>query len=601
MMQRSWSLLASALLLAAPLHAGGVRDGEVRAVSLVPASGRAELVIQVQGDVQVSDRTLTDPNRIVLDITGATLAAGMDQRIGYDGVKRAGVLNVRVRQYAPDVVRVVLDVEHLMAYRVERSTGAITVSFGAQQGFAAWNGNAAAVAAMVPAERPAAPAPQPAASGREEATLSRAMGRTQNRPIPRITVSWNNASIEEVVAGFQGVSGLSIIIGKGVKANVTAEIVDKPWTEAFYAILASQGLSMQEMPGGILRVDAPANLAEIDSLEPTQTAVVRVNYARVAELANSLKGVLTPKRGSVIPDTATNSVIITDTKTNLPNVVDFVTQLDLRPKQVSIQAKIIFVDRTDLEQLGFKYDIGSRNQFYNRIIQRPDPLKGGQPYDPGVNVVNLGGNEVAAIGNATAVLQNPALDLMFSTAIGGFSITSFLNALEQVDLSDVQAEPTITTQDNKQATIRVGEDIPVRVIDANAPTAAGQAARANVQFRETGIKLLVTPHVTNDGQISLDLATERSSLQTLAAADLGFIIAKQETKNQILVSDGETAVIGGLTVTTVEKSRSGIPLLSSLPLIGSLFSFSTTRENRKDLIILVTPRVLGDSRAVPES
>jgi type IV pilus assembly protein PilQ len=601
MMQRSWSLLASALLLAAPLHAGGARDGEVRAVSLVPASGRAELVIQVQGDVTVSDRTLTDPNRIVLDITGATLAAGMDQRIGYDGVKRAGVLNVRVRQYAPDVVRVVLDVEHLVAYRVERSTGAITVSFGAQQGFTAWNGNAAAAAGVLAAEPAAAPAHQPAATGREEATLSRAMGRTQNRPIPRITVSWNNASIEEVVAGFQGVSGLSIIIGKGVKANVTAEIVDKPWTEAFYAILASQGLSMQEMPGGILRVDAPANLAEIDSLEPTQTAVVRVNYARVAELANSLKGVLTPKRGTVIPDTATNSVIITDTKTNLPNVVDFVTQLDLRPKQVSIQAKIIFVDRTDLEQLGFKYDIGSRNQFYNRIIQRPDPLKGGQPYDPGVNVVNLGGNEVSAIGNATAVLQNPALDLMFSTAIGGFSITSFLNALEQVDLSDVQAEPTITTQDNKQATIRVGEDIPVRVIDANAPTAAGQAARANVQFRETGIKLLVTPHVTNDGQISLDLATERSSLQTLAAADLGFIIAKQETKNQILVSDGETAVIGGLTVTTVEKSRTGIPLLSSLPLIGSLFSFSTTRENRKDLIILVTPRVLGDSRAVPES
>jgi type IV pilus assembly protein PilQ len=601
MMQRSWSLLASALLLAAPLHAGGARDGEVRAVSLVPASGRAELVIQVQGDVQVSDRTLTDPNRIVLDITGATLAAGMDQTIGYDGVKRAGVLNVRVRQYTPDVVRVVLDVEHLMAYRVERSTGAITVSFGAQQGFTAWNGNAAAAAAVVAAEPAAAAARPPAASGREEATLSRAMGRTQNRPIPRITVSWNNASIEEVVAGFQGVSGLSIIIGKGVKATVTAEIVDKPWTEAFYAILASQGLSMQEMPGGILRVDAPANLAEIDSLEPTQTAVVRVNYARVAELANSLKGVLTPKRGSVIPDTASNSVIITDTKTNLPNVVDFVTQLDLRPKQVSIQAKIIFVDRTDLEQLGFKYDIGSRDQFYNRIIQRPDPLKGGQPYDPGRNIVDLGGNEVAAIGNATAVLQNPAIELMFSTAIGGFSISAFLNALEQVDLSDVQAEPTITTQDNKQATIRVGEDIPVRVIDANAPTAAGQAARANVQFRETGIKLLVTPHVTNDGQISLDLATERSSLQTLAAADLGFIIAKQETKNQILVSDGETAVIGGLTVTTVEKSRSGIPLLSSLPLIGSLFSFSTTRENRKDLIILVTPRVLGDGRAVPES
>jgi type IV pilus assembly protein PilQ len=604
MKHRSLSLLASALFLAAPLSAGPAREGEVRAVSLVPTSGRAELVIQVQGDVQVTDRTLSNPNRIVIDITGATLAAGLDHSGSYDGVKRAGVLNVRMRQYTPDVVRVVLDVEQLMAYRVERSTGAITVSFGAEQQFVAWNGGNSTPAPRMAQEIPArAPTPVVAAEpmSREDAMLSRSLGRTQSRQVPRVTVSWNNASIEEVVAAFQAVSGLSIIIGKNVKATVTAEIRDKPWTEAFYAILASQGLSVQEMPGGILRVDAPANLAEIDSLEPTETAVVRVNYARVGELVNSLKGILTPKRGAAIPDTATNSVIITDTKSNLQAVVDFVSQLDLRPKQVSIQAKIIFVDRTDLEQLGFKYDIGSRNQFYNRIIQRPDPLKGGQPYDPGVNVVNLGGNEVAAIGNAGATLQNPAIDLMFSTAIGGFSITSFLAALEQVDLSDVQAEPTITTQDNKQATIRVGEDIPVRVIDANAPTAAGQAPRANVQFRETGIKLLVTPHVTNDGQISLDLATERSSLQTLAAADLGFIIAKQETKNQILVADGETAVIGGLTVTTVEKTRSGIPLLSSLPLIGSLFSFSTTRENRKDLIILVTPRVLDDGRAVPEA
>jgi type IV pilus assembly protein PilQ len=285
---------------------------------------------------------------------------------------------------------------------------------------------------------------------------------------------------------------------------------------------------------------------------------------------------------------------VTDTRSRIASISDFVRGLDIRTPQLTIQAKIIFVDRTDLEQLGFKYDIGTRNQFYNQLIQRPDPLKGGGPYDPGINVVNLGGNELAALGNAEVNVSHPALNLLFSTAIGGFSITSFLQALEQVDLSDIQAEPTITTQDNKQATIRVGEDIPVRIIDANSPTAAGQAVRANVQFRETGIKLMVTPHVTNDGQISLDLATERSSLQTLAAADLGFIIAKQETKNQLLVADGETAVIGGLTVTTVEKSRSGIPLLSSLPLIGSLFSFSSTKENRKDLIILVTPRVIND-------
>ena len=597
-MNRTWSLLASVVLLAAPptVAASPSGEGEVRAVSLVPAAGRAELVIQVRGTVDVTDRTLTDPNRIVLDLAGATIAAGMGSN--YDGVKRAGVLNVRVRQYTPDVVRVVLDMERLVPYRVERTGESIRVSFGAEQEFLAWNGaGAAATAAPEPVREVEVEAP---AAARSPVPM-RAAAPVQQRSVPRLTVKWYNASIEEVIAGFQNISGLSIILGKGVKATVTADINDKPWPEAFYAILASQGLSAQEMPGGIIRVDAPQNLAEIDSLEPLQTGLVKVNYARVGELVASLKGVLTPKRGNAYPDTASNSIIITDTKSNLQNVIDFVAQLDLRPKQVSIQAKIIFVDRTDLEQLGFKYDIGSRNQFYNRIIQRPDPLQGNQPYNPGVNVINLGGNEIAAIGNAYATVSNPAIDLVFSTALGGFSITSFLQALQQVDLSDVQAEPTITTQDNKQAQIRVGEDIPVRVIDANAPTAAGQAVRANVQFRETGIKLLVTPHVTNDGQISLDLATERSSLQTLAAADLGFIIAKQETKNQILVQDGETAVIGGLTVTTVEKNRGGIPLLSSLPLIGNLFSFSTTRENRKDLIILVTPRVIGENQAVPES
>ncbi len=594
MIRRSWSLLAGVLLvgpIGRPLPAN--RDGEVRAVSLVPASGRAELVIQVQGAVEVADRTLTDPNRIVLDLSGATLSPDV-VRSGYDGVKRAGVLNVRLSQYTPTVVRIVLDVERLVPYRVERGPDAIRVSFGSEQGFLAWNGPSAA-AAPIAVELPVRAAPVPAPQPRP----------VQVRTGQRISVSFNNASIEDVVSLFQRVSGKSIILGKDIKRTVTAEINDQPWPEAFNAILAAQGLSAQEMQGGIIRVDAPQNLAEIDSLEPRETRIVRVNYARVGELVGSLKGVLS-KRGTASPDTATNSIIVTDTKTNIDNVVDFVTQLDLRPKLVSIQAKIIFVDRTDLEQLGFKYDIGSRTQFYNSVVGRPDPATGGlKPYPPVISVVDLGGNQLAAVGNATSIISSPAIDLMFSTAIGGFSFTSFLQALETAELSDVQAEPTITTQDNKQATIRVGEDIPVRVIDvASSQASAGTVARANVQFRETGIKLLVTPHVTNDGQISLDLATERSSLQTLTAADLGFIIAKQETKNQLLVADGETAVIGGLTVTTVEKLRSGIPLLSSLPLIGRLFSFSSTKENRKDLIILVTPRVLSDGSAAavpPES
>ncbi|KAB2855229.1 MAG: type II and III secretion system protein, partial [Bauldia sp.] len=242
-----------------------------------------------------------------------------------------------------------------------------------------------------------------------------------------------------------------------------------------------------------------------------------------------------------------------------------------------------------------KYDLATGGQFYNKIIQRPDPNKEGEPYLPGVNVVDLGGNAISAIANADAIVSSSALDLTYSIALGGFTLSSFLSALERVDLTDVQTEPVITTKDNKKASLLVGEEIPLRVIDASSlGGGAGQAPRATVQFKEVGIKLNVTPHVTNNRQIVLDIETERSAVKLLSAADLGFSIDKQNTKNEILVSDGETAVIGGLTVTTVTRAKTGIPLLGSLPIIGSLFSFTINTENRKDLIILVTPRIVDD-------
>jgi type IV pilus assembly protein PilQ len=350
------------------------------------------------------------------------------------------------------------------------------------------------------------------------------------------------------------------------------------------------------MPGGIIRVDAPSALAELDSLEPLETQVLRVNYARAGELGRSVEGILTKNRGKVNADTASNSLIITDTKSRLVSIVDFARGLDIRTPQVSIQAKIIFVDRTDLEQLGVKYDLGSSNQFFNKLVQRPDPNgEPGDVYPSNVNVVDLGGNAVSAIANANSDIPLSAIDLVFSTALGGYSLTAFLSALERVELSDVQAEPVITTLDNKKADIIVGEEVPVRIVDySTSGGAAGQQPRATVSFKETGIRLTVTPHVTNNRQILMSLKTERSSVKPLAAADLGFSIDKQATENQLLVADGETAVIGGLTVTTVQRTRNGIPLLSSLPLIGGLFSFSSNSENRKDLLILVTPRIVDD-------
>ncbi len=602
----SWSLVTAAVFsigATMPVRSPEPADGEVRAMSLVAAAGRAEFKVQIQGAISVSDFTLADPARVVVDLSGAILPQGF--KGSYDGVNRAGVVDMRVRQYDENVVRVVLVLDRLKPYTVVRTDEGISVSFGAEQTFATWTSGASV--ARMGAPRSAAPTPvivepteqvdvaEELPARPVDARQLVAVSPVQQRQEPRLTVSWDNASIQEVISGFQAISGRSIILGKAITVQVSAEIRDKPWPDAFKAILGAYGLSAQEVEGGIIRVDAPETLAAIDSLEPRQTDVLKVNYANAGELAGTVSGVVS-KRGKVIADTATNSLIITETRSALPAIMDFARGLDIRPPQIAIQAKIIFVDRTDVEQLGFRYDLASGNQFYNKIVQRPNPDEDNAPYLPGVNIVDLGGNAISAIANADAFVASSALDLTYSIALGGFSLSSFLSALERIDLTDVQTEPVITTKDNKRATLLVGEEIPIRIIDASSIGGAGGAApRATVQFKEVGIKLNVTPHVTNNRQIVLNIETERSAVKVLSAADLGFSIDKQSTKNEILVNDGETAVIGGLTVTTVTRAKTGIPLLSSLPILGGLFSFTSNTENRKDLIILVTPRILDDA------
>jgi type IV pilus assembly protein PilQ len=563
------------------VHADGPASGEVTGVSVQPSPGRADVIINVRGAVEVRDFMLENPNRLVLDVVGAKLK-GIPVSL-YDGIKRGGVVNLRYSQFKPDVVRIVLDLDRAMDYNVERVSDAVRVSFGTDQSFLAWSSNAplpAKAVAAKPAQRRQPEVRMPASR------LVRADAAAE----PRITVVWDRANIADVVAGFAAFSGRTIILGKDIKGEVTAEIRNQPWPQAFQAILASQGLSAQEMAGGIIRVDNPSALASLDSLEPLETSVVRVNYAKARDLTKSIEGSLTKGRGKVVADDNSNSLIITDTRSRIGNLTEFVQGLDIRTPQVSIKAKLVFVDRTDIEELGIKYDLGNNNQFFNKLIQRCcDPITN-QPYEPTVNVIDLGGNAVSGIGNAEGVIKGSALDLVFSTALGGFTLTSFLSALERADLSDIQAEPVITTLDNRKADILVGEETPVRVIDA---TSAGDA-KANVTFKETGIRLTVTPHVTSNRQIAMELHTERSSIQPVAAVDIGFVFQTQRADNQLLVNDGETAVIGGLTVTSVTNTRSGIPLLSGLPIIGKLFSFSSQTENRRDLIILVTPRIIDD-------
>ena len=304
----------------------------------------------------------------------------------------------------------------------------------------------------------------------------------------------------------------------------------------------------------------------------------------------------------MVADTTNNALVITDVQTRINDVESFVRGLDIRTPQVSIQAKIILVDRTDVEELGLQYDLGSPTQFFNKLVARLDST--GKPFTPDQTIVDLGGNSLSAIGNADQQVVNPALKLIFSTAIGNFTLSTFVQALQRVDLADVQAEPSVTTLDNRPAEVLVGDRVPIRVIDVSAVQTGGAAGRANVpratvQFQQTGINLKVTPHVTANRQILMQVHAERSAVKP-ASVDIGFTFQTQQADAQVLVNDGETIVMGGLTETDLTVTKSGIPFLVDLPIVGRLFGFTSQSEQRRDLIILITPHIVDDL-ATPSS
>lgn len=632
-MRRVWSLVAVCTLA---LGASGVparaahidNDGRqasrtaaspVTAVSIVAAQGRADVVIAVAGPVSVHDFTVDNPHRIVLDLTGARL----DASPVYDGIVRAGIANVRMAQFRPEVVRIVLDLERAQEYSVDRGEREIRVSIPSGQQFSAWHSAGEVVATAQPHVEAADPIADSMSQQRTSTGLDALIPVTvlQRPQAQRITVTYQEADIRDVLAAFAGFSGRTIVVGKDVQGTVTAEIKDQPWDVALQAILASQGLAASEDASGIITVDSYQNILAKQASEPLTTQIIKINYASAASLAQTVQGLLSKDcpqgalptagpaqqavgmgmpqcvtRGNISADSATNSLLITEVTSRLNSILAYVRELDVRTPQVALNAKVLSLNRTQIEQLGVSYDFGSRGTFFNTLLPRiPEGATTPGQFE---SQVTVDGQSFAGVGNARRRFgQSGALNLLFSTAIGGFSLSSFLDALTEHQLLEIQAEPSIVTLDNREARMFVGQETPVRVIDAGSAGQIGQPVRANVQFKEAGILLRVTPHITNNRQIQMTLEAEQSDLNVVGG-DLGFIINKRNARSQVLVNNAETAVIGGLMQTQKTRTKSGIPLLMNLPLIGRFFSQTDDREEKRDLMIMITPTIIDEGQPV---
>jgi type IV pilus assembly protein PilQ len=265
---------------------------------------------------------------------------------------------------------------------------------------------------------------------------------------------------------------------------------------------------------------------------------------------------ITSPRGSVEFEPGTNSVVISEVPARIDRIAQMIIDMDTKLRQVEIVAKMVDVDHRHARELGVSW-----------------------------SALNLAtNNAVGDVVTGQRVLS-PFSTVRVGTVQSWGDVNVIIDALERDNKANIVSNPKITTADNKEASILVGKEIPLIVSD--------EAGNPITELKKIGVILRVTPHVNSDGTITMDLHPELSDLAAEATVQGGVIINLQEADTRVVVKDGETAVIGGLISDTESMLRSGVPVLKDMPLLGPLFRYENKVSNKRELIIFVTPKIVG--------
>jgi len=400
-----------------------------------------------------------------------------------------------------------------------------------------------------------------------------------------ISVTFQETPIPDVLLAFARFSGRSIVSGQGVSGEVTAEILEQPWFETLRILMEAHELVVETIRPDLLRVDRiETQRARLERL-PLETRTFRVYHIEAHAVEASTVPLLTP-RGRVTVTEPTNTLVVTDTPEALDRVMRLVEALDSPPRGILISARIVLIHRSALNAVGVTYTLSPR---------RGEEVGGGSFGDgvgTGLNFMALGA-PVLRGGSSTA-------RLLRSLALGQADLATWIDALVSEQLAEVEAHPQLTVLENETASLLVGERIPIPTVQYPGPPDPegggviwGGAPPVSVRFEEVGIRLVVTPSIMNDGRIHLDLQAERSGVQWLEVAP-GFLVNTQEAATRLIVTEGQTAVIGGLTVTEATRAASSVPGLGRIPWIGRLFRSTREEQIQRDLLILVTPYLHPD-------
>jgi type IV pilus assembly protein PilQ len=425
-----------------------------------------------------------------------------------------------------------------------------------------------------------------------------------------VTLDFQNADIQNVLRIIADVSGLNIVTSDEVKGQITIRLKDVPWDQALDVVLESKDLSKMEL-GNVVRI-APADKIKAaqdriiasqkteEQLEPLYTIVIPVNFSKATEMINLLKGKeigIMTDRGSIVADSRTNVLIIKDTKKSVDAISTMIKRLDKPTPQVLIAARVVQADDSYSKSLGVAWGGMYRSQsgksFFgltgnqSQLSAQPTSLfdsvttPGGNPNWSSTTLptpayaVNFPSQAASGIGIQLGRLAGSAFDLDLRLTIG-----------EGTGTIKVLARPKVVTLDNKKATIKQGEKYPYVV--------RNQEGQLSTELKDIDLVLEVTPRIAFDGSINMEIVVKRNSLGAERNALGDPSIASREVQTEIMVKDGETAVIGGIIEEETHLTISQIPVLGDIPVIGWLFKSKETVKTKKELLIFITPQVLED-------
>ncbi len=424
----------------------------------------------------------------------------------------------------------------------------------------------------------------------------------------RLSLNFQEIEVRAVLQLIADFTGLNLVAADTVTGTVTLRLKNVPWDQALDIILKSKGLGMRQA-GNVIMVAPQEEIAareklelesqkQIEELAPLQTEFIPINYAKAADIAALLKAEennLLSERGNVSVDERTNTLLLQDTADKLAQLRKVISTLDIPVRQVMIESRLVIANDDFAKEIGIQFAYsknttgtgGASSEELFSILG--GKLEGTRPTEFGGGTAFVTGDQEDATENfivSLPTLASPQAALGLAVGkIGSYLLQLELSALQEEGRGEIISSPRVITANQKEAVIEQGEEIPFNIATSSGAT--------SVQFKKAVISLRVTPHITPDDRVILDLSVNKDARGQITPA--GFAIDTNNITTQVLVDNGDTVVLGGIFEHTNRDNVRRVPFFGELPYVGWLFKATSNIDSKRELLIFVTPKILKET------